>query len=108
VNAACIGFFARFRRSEFNWLLHLVFPVLGIAAFVPALLTAAGIPVFSFVTPLTPPVSYAGLIVGIWMLLGLVYLAVLWQRHRQRVVDTGLVHLDAVEAEIVSSEGGVR
>lgn len=94
VNAACIGFFARFRRSEFNWLLHLVFPVLGILAFVPALLTAAGIPVFSFVTPLTPPVSYAGPVVGVWMLIGVVYLAYLWHRHRQRVVDTGLVHLD--------------
>src|SRR5882757_1555704 len=107
VNAACIGFFVRFRRSEFNWLLHLVFPVLGIAAFVPALLTAAGIPVFSFVTPLTPPVSYAGLIVGIWMLLGLVYLAVLWQRHRQRVVDTGLVHLDTVDEERVAASPAV-
>jgi amino acid transporter len=98
VNAACIGFFTRFRRNEFNWATHLLFPVLGIAAFVPALLTAGGIPVFSFVTPLTAPVSYAGPIVGIWMLIGVVYLAYLWKRHRQRVVDTGLVHLDAVEA----------
>jgi amino acid transporter len=97
VNAACIGFFTRFRRNEFNWATHLLFPVLGIAAFVPALLTAGGIPVFSFVTPLTAPVSYAGPIVGVWMLLGVVYLAYLWKRHRQRVVDTGLVHLDAVE-----------
>lgn len=94
VNAACVGFFARFRRHEFNWFPHLVSPVLGIVAFVPALLTAAGIPVFSFVTPLTPPVSYSGAIVGVWMLIGLVYLGYLWARHRQRVVDTGLVHLD--------------
>ncbi len=109
VNAACIGFFARFRRSEFNWLLHLVVPVLGICAFVPALLTAAGIPVFSFVVPLTPPVSYAGPIVGVWMLIGVVYLGILWQRHRQRVVDTGLVHLDAIEPEAESGElEGVR
>src|SRR5437868_14716951 len=41
MNAACIGFFAR-RRSGFNPLLHLVVPLLGIAAFVPAWLTAAG------------------------------------------------------------------
>jgi len=40
--AACIGFFAR-RRSGFNWLSHLIIPLLGIAAFVPAWLTAAGI-----------------------------------------------------------------
>ncbi len=95
VNAACIGFFARHRRDEFNWLLHLTFPVLGILAFIPALLTAAGIPVFSFVTKLATPISYAGPVVGVWMLIGLIYLAYLWSRHRQRVLDTGLVHLDA-------------
>jgi amino acid transporter len=99
VNAACIGFFARFKRNEFNWFLHLVSPVLGILAFIPALLTAAGIPVFSFVTPLTPPISYAGPIVGVWMLIGIVYLVYLWTKHRQRVVDTGLVHLDDIQPE---------
>lgn len=25
VDAACIGFFARYRREDFNWLLHLLF-----------------------------------------------------------------------------------
>jgi amino acid transporter len=104
VNAACIGFFLRHQRSSFNPLLHLVFPVLGIVAFVPALLTAAGLPVFSFVARLTPPVSYAGPIVGVWMVLGLVYLAYLWSRHRQRVVDTGLVHVDSdVDGEPVAT-----
>lgn len=97
VNAACIGFFLHHRRSDFNPVLHLVFPVLGIVAFVPALLTAAGLPVFSFVTPLSTPISYAGPIVGVWMLLGIVYLGYLWSRHRQRVIDTGLVHLQTEE-----------
>ncbi|MCU1615924.1 MAG: amino acid permease [Frankiales bacterium] len=104
VNAACIGFFLRHQRSSFNPLLHVIFPVLGIVAFVPALLTAAGLPVFSFVARLTPPVSYAGPIVGAWMVLGLVYLAYLWSRHRQRVVDTGLVHVDSdVDGEPVAT-----
>ena len=100
VNAACIGFFLRFRRESFNPVLHLIVPLLGIAAFVPALLTAAGIPAFSFVTKLTSPVSYAGPVVGVWMLIGLVYLAYLWTQHRQRVIDTGLVHLDGESEEI--------
>jgi amino acid transporter len=101
VNAACIGFFARSRETlRFNPLLHLLFPLLGIAAFVPALLTAAGIPVFSFVAKLTPPVSYAGPVVGVWMVLGLLYLGYLLARHPQRVVATGLVHLDAEPDEI--------
>src|SRR5207253_162903 len=46
MNAACLGFFARRGMGGFNWLSHLVIPLLGIAAFVPAWLTAAGIKVF--------------------------------------------------------------
>lgn len=49
-------------------------PVLGIAAFVPAWLTAAGIPAFSFVTRLSPPVSYMGPGVAVWMVIGVGYL----------------------------------
>src|SRR5436305_8706244 len=64
MNAACIGFFARRGRARFNWLSHLVIPLLGIAAFVPAWLTAAGIKVFCFVTPLAPPMSYLGPVRG--------------------------------------------
>jgi amino acid transporter len=94
VNAACVGFFTRHRRHELNVLLHVVIPVLGIVAFIPALLTAAGVPVFSFVTKLSKPISYAGPVVGGWMVLGLIYLAVLWSRSRQSVIDTGLVHLE--------------
>jgi hypothetical protein len=93
VNAACIGFFAR-RRRGWNPLLHLVVPILGIAAFVPAWLTSAGIRAFSFVAPLTPPVSYMGAGVAGWMVLGAIYLAYLYARDPQRVVDVGRVHLD--------------
>ncbi|MEV8565321.1 hypothetical protein AB0436_06985 [Streptomyces sp. NPDC051322] len=75
-------------------MLHLLFPLLGILAFVPALLTAAGIPVFDFVSKLSAPVSYAGPIVGGWMLLGVVALAVLTRRHPERLAETGRVHLD--------------
>ncbi|MER7395170.1 APC family permease [Streptomyces sp. NPDC000151] len=93
-NLACVGYFLRRRRAEFRWLRHLLFPLLGIAAFVPALLTAAGLPVFFFVSELTAPVSYAGPIVGGWMALGAVALAVLWRRHPDRIAATGHVHLD--------------
>jgi amino acid transporter len=104
VNAACIGYFLKHERSSFNPLLHLLFPLLGIAAFVPALLTAAGIPVFSFVVKLSTPISYAGPIVGVWMTIGLVYLGYLWARHRQRVIDTGLVHLDTDVDDVPGQE----
>ncbi|MCX4679414.1 APC family permease [Streptomyces sp. NBC_01433] len=94
VDLACAGYFLRRRRDAFNPVLHLLFPVLGIAAFVPALLTAAGIPAFDFVSELSAPVSYAGPVVGVWMLIGLVVLAVLLRRHPERVAQTGRVHLD--------------
>jgi amino acid transporter len=94
--AACIGFFAR-RRGGFNWLSHLVIPVLGIAAFVPAWLTSAGIKVFSFVTPLAPPLSYMAPGVGGFMVVGLIYMLYLYRTNPGRITDVGLVHLDALE-----------
>jgi amino acid transporter len=97
VNASCIGFFTRRRRADFNPISHLVIPILGIAAFVPAWLTAAGIPAFSFVAKLTPPVSYAGPAVGIWMVLGIIALVYLYQRHPERVSQVSHVHLDDLD-----------
>jgi amino acid transporter len=98
MNAACIGFFAR-RGTGFNPLSHLIIPVLGIAAFVPAWLTAAGIKVFSFVTPLAPPLSYMGPGIAGFMFAGLVYMLYLYRTNPGRVADVGLVHLDEPAAE---------
>lgn len=104
VNAACIGFFARRRRSEFNVVLHLAVPVLGIVAFVPAFLTAAGLPVFSFISKLTPPVSYAGPVVGAWMLGGIAYLAYVLRSNPQRVADMSRIHLDDPDPEVTGEQ----
>jgi amino acid transporter len=93
-NAACIGYFTRRRRTEFNPVLHLVVPILGILAFTPAWLTAAGLPVFPFISKLTSPISYAGPAVAVWMLLGLGVMAWLYKVHPQRVADVSKVHLD--------------
>ncbi len=99
VNVACIGYFAR-RDHGFNVISHLLVPVIGIAAFIPAWLAGAGIkaPGLSFITPLTAPYSYMGPAVALWMILGVVYLGYLYLRQPQRVVDVGLVHLDAEPA----------
>ena len=97
MNAACIGYFGAARNRggrAWNPFLHLIVPVLGIAAFVPAWLTAAGIKVFSFVSPLTPPYSYMGPGVAGFMALGVLYLLYLYARHPRRVTEVGLVHLD--------------
>jgi amino acid transporter len=93
VDAACVGYFWR-HREGWNPLLHLVVPVLGIVAFIPAWLSAAGIKAFSFISPLTAPVSYMAIGVGVWMVLGLVYLAYHQFSHPERVTAVALVHLD--------------
>jgi len=94
VNLACTGYFLRRRRELFSPVRHLLLPVLGIVAFVPALLTAAGLPAFDFVTELTAPVSYAGPVVGVWMAAGVVVLLVLMRRHPERIAETARVHLE--------------
>ena len=96
MNAACIGYFAR-KRTGFNVLSHLIIPVLGIVAFVPAWLSAAGLPVFSFITALPAPISYMGPGVAGWMVVGVIYLIYLYRRDPQRVVEVGLVHTDPQE-----------
>jgi amino acid transporter len=109
MNAACIGYFASAaNRNGRRWnpLLHAVIPVLGIATFVPAWLTSAGIKVFSFVTPLTAPSSYMGPAVAVFMFAGVLYLGYLYATHPQRVTEVGLVHLegpDGAPAEVPAS-----
>jgi amino acid transporter len=102
-DVACIGFHLRFRRAEFNPVLHALVPILGIVAFVPALLAAAGIQAFSFVAPLTAPASYAGIIVGVWLILGLVYLGYLRANRPESVAEMTRVHLD--EDPVVAAGG---
>jgi hypothetical protein len=80
-------YYLRFARSEFNWFLHLVVPVLGILVFLPAWFTALGIgkSVLKFVSPLSYPISETGLIIGIWFAIGVVVLIYLYVRHPARL-----------------------
>ena len=57
---------------------------------------------FSFVAPLSAPVSYMGPAVGAWMIVGVIYLVYLYRTAPQRVTEVGLVHLD----EPAASEPG--
>jgi amino acid transporter len=105
-NVTCIAYFLRRRRADFNVFLHLVVPILGVVAFVPPWLAAAGVPVFSFIPRLAPPVSYAGPAVAVWMVLGLVYLAWLYLRHPARVADVSRVHFDEESGQEPDQEAG--
>ena len=100
MNAACIGYFTR-GGGKFNIVSHLIIPVLGIAAFVPAWCAGAGIKIagVSWISPLPAPLSYMGPAVAIWMVIGVCYLIYLYATNPQRVVDVGLIHLDVEPAE---------
>ncbi|HEX9031991.1 MAG TPA: hypothetical protein VF834_09110, partial [Streptosporangiaceae bacterium] len=97
MNLSCIGFFARSSEHRFNPLSHLIIPLLGVAAFVPAWCSGAGvkIPGASFIQPLAAPESYMGPAVGIWMVIGVLYLLYLYARDRERVTQVGLVYVDS-------------
>jgi hypothetical protein len=93
---SCLLYYLRRRRQDFNVALHAVIPVLGIAAFIPAWLTALGIgsSFLSFVTPLSYPASQAGLAIGLWYAVGLIVLAYLHFRHPARLPEMKRVFAD--------------
>ncbi len=96
VDIACIGYFLRRRRHEFKLISHVLVPLLGIAAFVPGWLFAVGWNPFgwSFIASLAYPASLAVRGVAIWMILGVIYLAVLYAVKPARVSELARVHLD--------------
>jgi amino acid transporter len=76
VNVACIGYFWRSRRDEFNWIKHFLVPVLGVIAMIPALLAVIGgvtIPILDItLDPYTTALRWTAPIVGAWVVLGIV------------------------------------
>jgi amino acid transporter len=99
VNLSCLVFYLRERRDRFNPLLHGLVPLLGIAAFVPAFLTAVGIQAFDFISALPYPISLVGPVVGVWFAIGVIYLAILAATRPQRLRDTGRVFAEEHVAE---------
>ncbi len=104
---SCLLYYLRRRREEFSIVLHGVIPVLGIAAFVPAWLTALGIgsSFLKFVTPLSYPASEAGLAIGIWYVIGLVVLVYLYLRHPGRLPEMRRVFAEELPDQPMLSEG---
>ncbi|HZD68099.1 MAG TPA: APC family permease [Actinomycetes bacterium] len=100
INVSCFAYYWRFRRDEFNLALHGLVPLIGVALFVPALLTGAGITVFKFISPLPAPFSYAGIATGVWTLVGLVYMLYLYRADPHRLEDTKKVFLEEETPEI--------
>lgn len=74
VNVACIGYFLREKRDEFNPIKHVVIPVLGVIAMIPAVLAVIGgvtIPILDVGIPAYEnSLRWTAPVVGIWLVLG--------------------------------------
>jgi len=96
VNIACIGYFLREGRAEFNPLKHVVVPVLGVIAMIPALLAVIGgvtIPIIDVtLDPYTNYLRFTAPIVGILLLIGIVVYFVLRARRPEALDRVGDVY----------------
>ena len=96
VNLACIGYFMRERRDEFNVVKHLIVPVLGVLAMIPALLAVIGGLTIPFLDIELPPyetaLKWTAPIVGVWVVLGIVVYIVLWVTNRAALARVGDVY----------------
>jgi amino acid transporter len=85
VNVACIGYYLREGRSEFNALKHFIVPILGVIAMIPAVLAVIGgvtIPILNVtLPPYENSLKYTAPVVGIWLVLGIVAYFVLRSRN---------------------------
>jgi amino acid transporter len=85
VNLACIGYFLREGRSQFNPLKHLVIPILGVIAMIPAVLAVIGgvtIPILNIeLAPYENSLRWTAPVAGIWLVLGIVAYFVLRARN---------------------------
>jgi amino acid transporter len=76
-NIGNFRYFYRERRSEFNWFLHLVCPIIGTVAIAWV--------VYKSLVPLpAAPVKYAPIIVVVWLVLGLGVLVVMRLRGKEQ------------------------
>ncbi|MDQ4036373.1 MAG: APC family permease [Chloroflexota bacterium] len=96
VNLACIGYFWRERRDEFNVLKHFVVPIIGVIAMIPAALAVIGgvtIPILDIaLPPYETALRWTAPIVGIWMIVGIILYFVLRVRNPEALERVGEVY----------------
>lgn len=96
VNLACIGFFLRERRDEFNVVKHLVVPIIGVVAMIPAVLAVIGgvtIPILDVtLPPYENSLRWTAPVVGAWMVLGIIAYFVLRARNPAALERVGEVY----------------
>lgn len=96
-NIACIGYFARHRKDEQHWFLHIVIPALGLLFLIPGFLSVAGItgiPGLSFIAALSAPFSYAPWFMLVWMIFGVGVLFYLNSKNKAAIDAVAHIHLE--------------
>jgi amino acid transporter len=94
-NLSNIVLHLREHHEDFNVLLNLAVPVLGILVFLPALLAALGIDFGGLgITPLGPPANVAPIVIVIWMAAGVALLTYFRLRAPDRISETGAVFVE--------------
>lgn len=99
---SCPIYYWRYRRHEFNVLVHLIIPVLGVLFLIPGFFVGAGIRVFSFVAPLSWPISLAAPIsLAVYLLAFaiMVHLVIKKPEALQALSDHGHTGEDAIAPE---------
>jgi hypothetical protein len=96
VNLAVIGFYLRERRAEFNVFKHLLVPILGVVAMIPAALSVIGGLTIPFVDvtldPWTGALALTAPIVAIWMAIGIVIYVVLRSQNPEALGRLGQIY----------------
>lgn len=98
-NAAVFAYYLWQRRSDFNVILHVLFPLISTGALIYAL-------VYSFIPFPASPYKYAPLIDGIWLFLGVAVLVVMWLQRNDRWLLTAGAALG--ESEETGTGSAVR
>jgi amino acid transporter len=94
INISCMAYYWRQQRSQFNWLLHGIIPVVGAILLVPILMTALGVggSLLQFVAPLPYPINLSGRILLVWYSGGLIYLAYMRRHFPERLQRTAEIY----------------
>jgi amino acid transporter len=94
-NASNLVLHWREHRRDFNVLLNLVVPVLGVVVFLPALAASLGVDFAGLgITPLGPPANAAPVIIAVWLVLGVAALVYFRLRAPERVRETSALFLE--------------
>ena len=102
-NIAVTFYYLRERRSEFNVLLHLVFPVVSTLVLLFAILVSFQPVCQNYGTCPVEPYSYAPLVDGLWLLIGVGVLLYYYSRKREDWVRNAGAALGESEAELAKA-----